>query len=260
MNAENLTISPISIFQDNYIWCLTRPSQAAMAVVDPGDAAAVIDFATSNAKTLTTILITHHHWDHTDGIAILKQKYPEVRVIGPAYEAARIEGLTELVKDDDSIVLPELELELQVMHVPGHTLGHIAFYQAPWLFCGDTLFSAGCGRLFEGSPEQMHQSLQRLAQLPDDTEIYCTHEYTLANLAFAREVEPTNQAVITAQAECRQRRNNQLPTLPSTLRHEKAINPFLRCQEPELQTKYGTESAEATFAALRSAKDQFIPK
>lgn len=262
MQPEKLTITPLTAFQDNYIWCLTQPDSDALLVVDPGDADVVKQFAHSNRKQLTSILVTHHHWDHTDGIAALKQQWPDVRVYGPAYEANQISTLTHSVQDNDSLTLPDFGLTLSVLHLPGHTLGHIGYYaalphHAPWLFCGDTLFSAGCGRLFEGSPEQMHQSLQRLANLPDETRVYCTHEYTLANLTFARAVEPDNQAVIAHLTHCQQLRNNQQPTLPSTLATEKAINPFLRCHLPDLQRKYDCSSTQATFTALRTDKDQF---
>lgn len=262
MQPEKLTITPLAAFQDNYIWCLTKPDSDALVVVDPGDAEVVVQFARQTQKQLSCILVTHHHWDHTDGIAALKQQWPDLQIIGPRYEAERIPGLTQSVQDGDHVSLPELGLEFEVLHLPGHTLGHIAFYQSstgdyPLLFCGDTLFSAGCGRLFEGSPEQMHQSLQRLAALPDNTQVYCTHEYTLANLAFARAIEPENQAVIAHQATCQQLRNNQLPTLPSSLAVEKNINPFLRCQLPDLQRKYPGKSELAIFTALRHEKDHF---
>lgn len=262
MQPDKLTITPIAAFQDNYIWSLTQQDSDTLVVVDPGDADVVLDFARSSQKQLTSILVTHHHWDHTDGIAALKQQWPDAKVIGPGYESKKIQGLTHSVQDGDIIHLAEFDVTFEVLHLPGHTLGHIAYYQQttdsnPLLFCGDTLFSAGCGRLFEGSASQMHQSLQRLASLPDNTQVYCTHEYTLANLAFARAVEPGNQAVIDQLAKCQQLRNNQLPTLPSNLATEKAINPFLRCHLPDLQRKYANNSAVAVFTALRADKDQF---
>ncbi|SEA90924.1 hydroxyacylglutathione hydrolase [Alkalimonas amylolytica] len=262
MQPEKLTITPLAAFQDNYIWCLTKPDSDALVVVDPGDADVVLQFARTTKRQLSSILVTHHHWDHTDGIAALKQHWPNTQIIGPDYEAERIPSLTQTVHDGDIVQLEEFDLQFQVLHLPGHTLGHIAYYQssvdgAPLLFCGDTLFSAGCGRLFEGSPEQMHQSLQRLMALPNETLIYCTHEYTLANLAFARAVEPDNQAVIAHLTKCQQLRDNQLPTLPSKLATEKAINPFLRCHLPDLQRKYTSSSEQAVFTALRSDKDRF---
>ncbi|MCC5826637.1 hydroxyacylglutathione hydrolase [Alkalimonas sp.] len=262
MQPEKLTITPLAAFQDNYIWCLTKPDSDALVVVDPGDADVVLQFARHTQKQLSSILITHHHWDHTDGIAALKQLWPHARVIGPAYEAERINSLTQTVHDGDIVELSEFGVRFKVLHIPGHTLGHIAYYtallnQTPALFCGDTLFSAGCGRLFEGSPEQMHQSLQRLSVLPDETHIYCAHEYTLANLAFARAVEPDNQAVIEHVTKCQQLRDNQLPTLPSKLATEKAINPFLRCHLPDLQRKYASTTEQAAFTALRAEKDRF---
>ncbi|MCH8537252.1 MAG: hydroxyacylglutathione hydrolase [Alkalimonas sp.] len=262
MPAQKLTLTPVPAFEDNYIWCLTDTEHGSMVVVDPGDADPVIAFAQQANKTISHILITHHHWDHTDGIEHLLQIWPEAIVYGPAAEATKIPALTHPLVDGDQMTLQEFDLTFKVLHVPGHTLGHIAYYalaaeQGPILLCGDTLFSGGCGRLFEGSPAQMHQSLQRLAQLPDDTKVYCTHEYTLANLAFARHVEPANQALIGYQAECKQLRANQLPTLPSSIALEKAINPFLRCEQPSLQQLYQSKQAVNVFRQLRQHKDEF---
>lgn len=252
-----LQITPLPAFEDNYIWALCQPDSAFCLVVDPGDAHVVQRFLENADKKLVAILITHHHRDHTGGITALRHAYPHVRVIGPRAEAGRISGLTELVDDGDTVDIPELRCRFAVMSVAGHTAGHIAFYSAPVLFCGDTLFSAGCGRLFEGTPEQMLQSLQRLAELPDDTQLYCTHEYTLANIRFALTAEPDNAHLIEYAALCQKIRQQNLPTLPALLAKEKQINPFLRFNNKELQRAWQKNSALALFTAIRLAKDQF---
>ena len=252
-----LQITPISAFTDNYIWTCCLPGSQFCLVVDPGDASAVQRFLQQNGKTLGAILITHHHNDHIGGLAALRQAYPNVRVIGPATEAWRISGLTEQVNHGDAVVISELKLQFTVMAVPGHTLGHIAFYAAPALFCGDTLFSVGCGRLFEGSPLQMWQSLQQLMTLPDNTLIYCSHEYTQANIRFALTIEPDNQALIDYAEKCALLRMASQPTLPAVLATEKAVNPFLRSDNSRLQQQLQQNSALALFTALRLAKDSF---
>jgi len=252
-----LQITPINAFQDNYIWALCQPDNPNCAVVDPGDADAVLRFLAQHNKQLSTILITHHHQDHTGGIQRLKQQFADINVIGPAEEQERIKGLTLLVQHGDVVNLAEFSLKLDVIGVPGHTFGHIAFYSAPVLFCGDTLFSAGCGRLFEGSPAQMWQSLQRLLQLPESTQIYCSHEYTLANIKFALTIEPENSALIAYQGDCQILRQAGLPTLPALLGREKQVNPFLRCNDSGLQHLWQKDSALELFRWLRASKDGF---
>ena len=252
-----LQITPIPAFEDNYIWACCQPDKPFCLIVDPGDAAAVQHFLTNNGKTLSTILITHHHRDHTAGIAALREAFPDVRVIGPKAEATLINGLTEHVSDGDIVDIPQLNIRFRVKAIPGHTLGHIAFYSAPVLFCGDTLFSVGCGRLFEGSPAQMWQSLSLLQALPDDTHLYCSHEYTLANIRFALTIEPNNNDLINYAAQCQALRQKSLPTLPAILAKEKQINPFLRCNNKVLQEAWQQFSALALFTELRRAKDQF---
>lgn len=252
-----LQITPIPAFEDNYIWACCQPDKPYCLIVDPGDAVAVQHFLADNDKILDTILITHHHRDHTAGIAALREAYPDVRVIGPQAEASLIAGLTEHVSDGDIVDIPKLNSQFQVKAVPGHTSGHIAFYSAPVLFCGDTLFSVGCGRLFEGSPAQMWQSLTLLQALPDDTRIYCSHEYTLANIRFALTVEPDNRDLLEYAAQCRALRQKSLPTLPAILAKEKQVNPFLRCNNKALQEAWQQFSALTLFTALRQAKDQF---
>lgn len=253
-----ITVHPLPAFTDNYIWALRRGDE--VIVVDPGDGAVVQTFLDAGALRLAAIVITHHHPDHTGGIALLRGHW-DVPVYGPRAEHDRIRDLTELLDDGDHVEL--FGERYEVIAVPGHTLGHIALYGAGRLFCGDTLFSAGCGRLFEGTPAQMHRSLQKLAALPPDTAVYCTHEYTQANLAFANAVEPDNDDLQARINEVRHLRDSAQPSLPSTIDLERRHNPFLRCEEPAVraaaQRHAGRELADATavFAELRSWKDGF---
>jgi hydroxyacylglutathione hydrolase len=253
-------LHPIAAFTDNYIWALRVGAQAL--VVDPGDARPVLDWLAQEASTLTGILITHHHADHTGGVAELLA-HTGARAWGPAGEnlpqgVERVPGGATLTWQG---------LALQVIDVPGHTAGHAAFFApdaagSPVLFCGDTLFSAGCGRLFEGTPEQMLNSLDRLAALPGQTRVCCSHEYTVSNLRFARAVEPSNPDLPPYTAWCETERAAHRPTLPSTLSREMRINPFLRSREPSvrqalLQRGWVIESDMQAFAALRRWKDDF---
>ena len=258
-----LTLHPIPAFTDNYIWCLHDNESAY--VVDPGQADPVMDYLHDRSLILKGILITHHHWDHVSGIEALLQEYPGIPVWGPALET--IPGRTQSLTEGDSVEL-SWGIQFSVFEVPGHTLGHIAYYgeNTPvgnLLFCGDTLFSSGCGRLFEGTPEQMHQSLQNLAALPVDTKVCCTHEYTTSNLAFAQAVEPYNQDIQDRVAQVSALREQNLPSLPSTLALELLVNPFLRVTEStvlqSLQEKCGKRPANEveSFAKLREWKDNF---
>ena len=261
-----INISPIPAFQDNYIWLLTNNKQAV--VVDPGQAAPVEQILAERALTLTGILITHHHYDHTGGVKALLANWPQARVFAPANESLPSQGAIA-VSDGDKVTLPELGLELEVMAVSGHTLGHIAYYEPkgianePLLFCGDTLFSGGCGRLFEGSPEQMHHSLTRFAALPDSTRVYSAHEYTQSNLAFCHAVEPNNAELQKYLQKVAKLRQQGIPTLPSSIGLEKAINVFLRPHldgvRASVQAHEGAELNEniKVFAALRRWKDDF---
>lgn len=232
------------------------------AVVDPGDAGPVSACLAREGLELTAVLITHHHHDHTGGNLELAERWG-CPVIGPAAEA--IPARTAAVSHGDRVTLPRLGIEFAVLGVPGHTLGHVAYYGVDMLFCGDTLFAGGCGRLFEGSPAQMAGSLRALAALPDSTRVYCAHEYTLANLAFALHVDPDNAALRSRARRERERRAAGLPTLPSDLATEKATNPFLRTTAPTLiaaASRYagrGLDAPDAVFAALRAAKDGFRP-
>ena len=252
-----LEIVPVKAFKDNYIWTLRDDKRAA--VVDPGDARPVIEYLTREKLELVAILATHHHADHVGGIAELLGR-GRVPVYGPRGEP--IETLTRAVGEGDTVTIPELGLSFAVLDIPGHTRAHIAYYGADCLFCGDTLFACGCGRVFEGTPEQMYASLEKLRALPDSTRIYCGHEYTLANIGFARSVEPSNTALGAREARDRKLRDAGKPTLPSTLGEEKATNPFLRCLEPavvESANKYlGARAADPVrvFAAIRDWKNR----
>lgn len=267
-----LNITAIPAFADNYIWCL-HDEHTAVAV-DPGDAAPVLSFLREHNLDLKALLITHHHPDHVGGIADLRRVYPELKVFGP--DNPRIDGITQQVREGDHID-DLLGLDFAVWAVPGHTLDHLAFVStsgiaskeeadkdsSTLLFCGDTLFSAGCGRLFEGSPEQMLASLTRLAALPDGTRVYCTHEYTLSNLRFAHAVEPDNAEIAQRLATVTQMRAANISTLPTNLALERSTNPFLRSDIAAVQRAARTRGAEKletaldVFTAIRRWKDQF---
>jgi len=252
-------ILPIKAFNDNYIWCIR--DQQHCAIVDPGDATPVKDYINQHQLILTDILITHHHWDHIDGIDELKDNWPQVKISG--LESDRVKQINNKVKAQDKLQLSGLGLEFEVLLLPGHTRDHIAFYHPQALFCGDTLFSAGCGRLSEGSPEQMFTSLQLLAALPDDTPIYCTHEYTQSNIDFALTVDPHNQSLHEYAKWVRQQTAQHLPTLPSSIQKEKLINPFLRSHTQEIRQSLSKkfdrcyDNDVEGFAALRQWKDKF---
>lgn len=254
-------VTPIPAFNDNYIWALTIPNTKEVAVIDPGDADVVNHYLQANELQLTTILVTHHHHDHTGGVTQLRQAHA-AKVYGPANSP--FEDISHTLNDGNQIEL--LGQSLTIRAVPGHTLDHISYYcsgTTPQVFCGDTLFLAGCGRLFEGTPEQMHHAMAYFNSLPDNTQIYCTHEYSLANLAFAAAVEPANQQIATAIEHCTQQRAANQPTLPTTIGMEKQINPFLRCHfatvKHAAETFMGTElsSEVEVFAAIREWKNQF---
>jgi len=248
----------IPAFKDNYIWLLRKGASAV--VVDPGEAVPVLEVLERGNLVLASVLVTHHHKDHQGGVAALLEHFPAAEVFGPAQES--ITGKTRSLQGGERIWLAALELEMQVFCVPGHTLGHLAYYGEGCLFCGDTLFSGGCGRLFEGSPSQMYESLTRIAALPDDTLVYCAHEYTEANLRFALAVEPGNRALRSRADEVAVLRAKNLATVPSTLAMEKATNPFLRCQEPEVMRSAHSRGAPendpvAVFTVIREWKNSF---
>jgi hydroxyacylglutathione hydrolase len=254
-----LSVTPIPALSDNYIWLLRQDASPGVCIVDPGEAAPVIDLLERESLTLETVLITHHHPDHTDGLDELIKRYSP-RVIGP--DNPSIKGISDPVGEGDEIrVMGRL---FEVMATPGHTQDHISFFTAgipPLLFCGDTLFCAGCGRLFEGTPEQMHTALKRFATLPEDTLVFAGHEYTQANLRFAREADPENENVKYALQECDKARSLERPTLPSTIGRELNINPYLRLSTPSVRQAAGnvgaTDDDLATFTTLREWKNRF---
>ena len=252
----------IPAFKDNYIWLLRKGASAV--VVDPGDARPVLDVLEREGLTLTSILITHHHADHQGGVARLLENYA-APVFGPAAES--ITAITRPLFGGETIRLESLDLELQVLAVPGHTLGHLAYFGSGCLFCGDTLFTGGCGRLFEGTPAQMHDSLTRLAALPEQTAVFCAHEYTETNLRFALTVEPRNRRLRERVDEVAVARAKGWATVPSTLALERATNPFLRCQEAEVVATAKSRAALnnqafsgdplAVFSVLREWRNSF---
>jgi hydroxyacylglutathione hydrolase len=255
------SIIPIPAFRDNYIWAVRSGPHAA--VVDPGDAAPVLAWLAQNHVELTAILATHHHADHVGGVPALRARF-DVPVFGPAHES--IPERTHPLGEGDRIVVPGLDLMLSVFDIPGHTAGHIAYYAMPpdpLVFCGDTMFAAGCGRLFEGTPEQMWASLSKLMTLDQNTLVYCGHEYTLANLRFAKAVEPGSRDIDARVVNETRKRERGEPTLPSTIGAERATNPFVRANLPDVMRsasrRAGREIADPveSFAVLREWKDHF---
>lgn len=252
-------ISAIKAFTDNYIWSISNNEHAL--VVDPGDAKPVLAFLEKHNLSLEVILITHHHYDHTGGVAELLQRYPQAKVYGP--HNPNIKDITHRLSEGDKLQINEFDLSFSILQTPGHTLDHIVFVNSDFIFCGDTLFSGGCGRMFEGTPDVFHASLQKLAALPANTKVYCTHEYTQANLQFALSIEPNNKALLDYNSWVVSRRDSKQITLPSSIERERAINPFLRCHNESVkQSLFENDGNTAksdveTFAMLRQLKDNF---
>ena len=265
--VNTVQTSALPAFDSNYLWLIHNSASAW--VVDPGDAAVVQAALDEKNLTLKGILVTHHHADHVGGVLALKKRYPQARVIGPKKE--NITGLEQDAVDGAHYTLDGLGFDAQCMAVPGHTAGHVAYYLAacpelggiPRLFCGDTLFAAGCGRLFEGTPAQMLASLAQITALPAATLAYCAHEYTQSNLVFAASADPDNEAVHARLAQCMALRDAQLATVPFVLGEELSSNPFLRCHTAGVRAAVSAQSGQvlndtlAVFTALRAWKNVF---
>jgi hydroxyacylglutathione hydrolase len=264
-----LSIYPISAFQDNYIWCVVSDHTGKTLVIDPGEAAPVERFLAEHNLDLDTIFVTHHHPDHVGGVKALAEKHAPRAIYGPAQSPFK--GITTPLKEGDEV--PWNGMTFKVFQVPGHTLDHIAYYTtsemiagAPALFCGDTLFVSGCGRLFEGTPSQMRISLEKLRALAQEARVYCAHEYTLANLRFARDLLPEDTGLRQLEIECKAKRDEGEPTVPTTLATETACNPFLRWDEPSVVDSVEKRAIDVDpnlsgndriFAMIRKAKDEF---
>lgn len=257
----DFVVEPIPAFTDNYIWLLTKPGCQTAACVDPGSADEVLDVLHARKLELTSILITHHHHDHIGGLDKLVSNFPQTQVFAPQDE--RISLVTETVAEGSVVELADLACTFQVFEVPGHTRSHIAYYGHACLFCGDTVFACGCGRLFEGSAQQMHDSISKIKRLPDDTRIFCAHEYTLANIDFAKQVEPGNAVLLKREQTEEKRRREGVPTVPSLLATEKETNPFLRWDQPaviQAASRFARKNLSApvdVFAQIRQWKDQY---
>jgi hydroxyacylglutathione hydrolase len=256
-----LDILPIKAFNDNYLWLFREESSKQACIVDPGDAEVVLEYLQAHELELAAIFITHHHGDHTGGIERLLQKY-DVPVYGP--DSINIPTISKPLREGDVVDL--FGEKFHVLEVPGHTMDHIAYYTNaanPVLFCGDTLFAGGCGRVFEGTYPMMHESLQKLAKLSTDTQVFCAHEYTMANLAFAVAVSPNDQALADRVEQEQNRRDQGLATVPTSIEKELETNPFLRCNEEQIkhsaehQMALNLNAAEEVFGSLRQWKDSF---
>lgn len=246
----------IPALSDNYIWLLSNENSECV-IVDPSQAKPVIEILSQRSLTPIAILLTHHHDDHVGGVAELVKKYPNIDVFGP--QETQSKGAENIIHNQEHIIISSFTFN--VIGTPGHTLGHVAYYCEPYLFCGDTLFSAGCGRIFEGTPEQMYQSIQKIAALPDDTLICCAHEYTQSNLKFAHHIWPENTQISQYQEEVAAKRNKNQPTVPTTLKTERKVNIFLQCDNAQLQRKLNINQANpplrAVFTVLRQLKDHY---
>ena len=257
-HGRMLKFTPIPAFSDNYIWMIEAAGAPEVALVDPGEADPVLAALDGRGLRLTAVLLTHHHGDHVGGVAEIVARHP-APVFGPARES--IAGVDQPVRGDDVVALSGLDLYLRVVDVPGHTAGHVAYVGPDFACVGDTVFAGGCGRVFEGTMGQMHESVSRIAALPPETLLYCAHEYTLANLGFALAVEPDNQTLRQRFDEATALRTENLPTVPSVLADELATNPFLRCAQPQVATAAEAhagrtlQSAAEVFGVIRGWKD-----
>lgn len=252
----SVCLTALSAFQDNYIWILNDTYKHCL-IIDPGEGKSVLDTIIANQWIPEAILLTHHHHDHVGGVKMLLQHFTGLKVYGP--EETRSSGANHIVTEGERFTA--LQLTFQVIATPGHTLGHVSYYSAPYLFCGDTLFSGGCGRLFEGTARQMHDSLQRLNQLPAETLVCCAHEYTESNLAFACHLLPDDKEIVSYLHKIRGLRDKNQPTVPSTLQKERKINIFLKIKHIDLHhiisNKINFLDEYQIFADLRQRKDRF---
>jgi len=264
MDKVMKNVIAIPAFQDNYIWAISNSDNSSVLVVDPGDPLPVLNFLKANKLSLAGILLTHHHADHSAGILPLCTHFKSIPVYGPAQEKKPVAGVTHFVHEKEVISLPSF-MSFQVFDIPGHTQGHIAYGGSNSLFCGDTLFACGCGRLFEGTPTQMYHSLDKIKKLSKNTLIYCGHEYTLSNIAFAKTVDPDNEMIRKREAYVKQQRAQGLPSLPVLLAEELETNPFLRCDNQAIIDSVRKHSHSPwphpdpilIFAYLRQWKDNF---
>lgn len=258
MTTAKIEIAQIPVLQDNYLYLVHEPASGETAIIDPALEDETVEALNERGWEPTYIFNTHHHWDHVGANLALKERF-DLKIIGPAAERDRIPGIDIAVGEGDQVFLGDAAAD--VLFVPGHTSGHIAYHFAnnKTLLCGDTLFAMGCGRLFEGTPEEMWTSLSKLMQLSDDTQVYCAHEYTLANGKFALSVEPENSALIARMHEVEEKRRKDIPTVPTTIGIEKATNPFMRPMSDNIQDTINLIGAPLTavFAEVRKRKDNF---
>ena len=265
-----LKITALRAFSDNYIWLLQRESQPQVVVVDPGQSEVVISYLNEHELQLVAVLITHQHYDHTGGVAKLLELYPDIAVIGPDRDCSEVkldidllipEFITYAVGEGDTVFLPQLGLEFDVISIPGHTLDHLAFVGEGIAFCGDTLFGAGCGHIFSGTAQMFSASFSKLAALPAAMKLYCAHEYTVDNLGFAKWVEPDSESIVVRDKIEMAKQEKGQPTIPTTVSLERATNPFMRLQQPQVKAAAENYAGKVlhndwqVFAALREWKD-----
>ncbi len=253
-------IFTLNALSDNYIWVLHGVNSSHVIVFDPSEADPVLNYLQKNNLTLDGILLTHKHWDHTGGVKTLLKHFPTIPVY--ASKTDQVEGVTKFISESDEIVFENLTSPIKILDIPGHTLGHVAYIYENALFCGDTLFSVGMGKIFEGTPTQMYNALAKIKKLPQETLIYCAHEYTLANIKFAQNIDPNNKTLELRKSEVENLRKNNLPSLPVSLNIELKTNPFLRCEEPSilaaLKNKgYTGNDPVSALLFLRELKNKF---